>query len=796
MERNGILSDRTPGVCIMSKQIIALLIGINEYPPGVSNLLGCVRDVENMEALLTTNYTAYRPEIVTLTDEQASRANVLLAFREHLGKAKPGDTIYFHYSGHGSLENAPPEFWDFFPNRQNSTLVLADSRKDGGLDLANKELAILMHELASTQADIVSVVDACHAGSPTRSTNDLLKLRRRQTSKGKRIRELASYLDGYYVQMLKKEGQLTVPNVHSLTLSACGEHQVAYETQTQQGAFSSAFLEALTNPDIHYHDLFINTKIALKQKGIRQDPRIRAALGFNVFNSFLTHKLSKQVSTQKIYFLDGYWQMNQGTIHGLVSDGPEAITLAVYQGNNLAVRLGSGTLQEILPQKSTIHLQGFTPEQKKFYYGVISSLSVVPMPVYITGNQTNQTIIKKALARHASPLIHFSSQKQSSNYYLECNANAYKIFEMHSNQLIQGSNGTAPPGIDHIISSLESMIRWHRLLELQNPAPKLDYQKVEFFYQEHHAGSITKKQSINPTIYTAQSSKFSLKVKKSLKQALYLSLVKLSENFSIEILNNTTMPHEGFMTIQEEGKLTIPVGKNNFEFVQAYLLISCTEFIEDFVLTQKGLKLGTVKTYRGNASKGLASRTKGRHYPSIKNDWFTHLITVKLVKILGALPPATSQILQPHSQAIVTVKGHPDFRANVSFESIRNSIRQESMSALPEALQAMQWQTIDLFAPDTHKLEILSLSQMQQAATVLEGSPLEIILDITLAPGELLLAVTFYGQEVCIIGESQVNIDGKVHLNITRIVPQVQETSVCQICFIKGQKDTLNIAFS
>lgn len=775
---------------------MALLIGINEYPPGVSNLLGCVQDVENMATLLTTSYAAYQPEIVTLTNEQATRANVLLAFREHLGKAKPGDTIYFHYSGHGSLENAPPEFWDFFPNRQNSTLVLADSRKDNGLDLANKELAILMHELASTQADIVSVVDACHAGSPTRSTNDLLKLRKRQTSKNERVRELASYLNGYYAQMLKKEGQLTVPNVHSLTLSACGDHQVAYETQAQQGAFSSALLEALVNPAIHYRDLFINAKIALKQKGIRQDPRIRAALGFNVFNSFLTHQLINQAPTQKIYFLDGHWQMDQGAIHGLVSDGPEPTTLAIYQGNDLSVKLGSGTLQEILPQKSTIHLQGFTPEQKKFYYGMISSLSVVPMPVCITGDQTTQMIIKKALTQRASSLIHFTSQKQWSNYYLECSTNAYKIFETRSNQLIQGSNGTTPPSIDHIISSLESMVRWHKLLELQNPVPKLNYQKIEFFYQEHHTGNIIKKQSANLTIYTAQPSKFSLRVKKSLKQALYFSLVKLTQNFSIEILNNTSMPTEGFMTIQEENRLVIPIGKSNFEFLQAYMLISCTEFIEDFALTQKGLKWGEVKTYRGNTSRGLASRTKGRRYPSIKNDWFTHLITVKLVKILGTLPLTNSQTLQPHPHTTITIKGHADFRANVSFESAYNSMRQESMWVLLEALQTMQWQTINLLTSNTNPLEILSLSQMQQAATVLAGSPLEIILDISLAPGESLLAVTFYGQEACIIGESQVSIDGQVHLNITRIVPQAQDTSVCQICFVKGQKDTLNIAFS
>lgn len=49
----------------------------------------------------------------------------------------------FYYSDHGLQENAPPEFWNFEPDRLNETLVCYDSQLPGGWDLADKELAQL-----------------------------------------------------------------------------------------------------------------------------------------------------------------------------------------------------------------------------------------------------------------------------------------------------------------------------------------------------------------------------------------------------------------------------------------------------------------------------------------------------------------------------------------------------------------------------------------------------------------------------------------------------------------------------
>jgi hypothetical protein len=60
-----------------------------------------------------------------------TRQAVIDAFRQHLGRAVEGDVALFYYSGHGSQEKAPPEFWHLEPDHLDETLVLYDSRVAG-----------------------------------------------------------------------------------------------------------------------------------------------------------------------------------------------------------------------------------------------------------------------------------------------------------------------------------------------------------------------------------------------------------------------------------------------------------------------------------------------------------------------------------------------------------------------------------------------------------------------------------------------------------------------------------------
>jgi len=167
-QRHGrVLAQQTP-------RKLALLVGINEYPEDglVPPLLGCLTDVELQYHLLVHRF-GFKPEdIVTVTNQQATRTGILTAFEEHLiNQARPGDIVVFHYSGHGSRVLDPDQD---HPDGLNSTLVPVDSPlpqgfpDSGGVvqDITGHTLFLLMAALATEQVTVV--LDSCHSGGGTR----------------------------------------------------------------------------------------------------------------------------------------------------------------------------------------------------------------------------------------------------------------------------------------------------------------------------------------------------------------------------------------------------------------------------------------------------------------------------------------------------------------------------------------------------------------------------------------------------------------------------------------------------
>lgn len=87
----------------------ALLIGIN-YIGTQNELRGCINDAHNVyNFLLRSGYPA--ENIVLLSDDQTTnprgiptKANMLSAMQWLTSGSQPGDSLFFHYSGHGGQE--------------------------------------------------------------------------------------------------------------------------------------------------------------------------------------------------------------------------------------------------------------------------------------------------------------------------------------------------------------------------------------------------------------------------------------------------------------------------------------------------------------------------------------------------------------------------------------------------------------------------------------------------------------------------------------------------------------------
>ena len=138
----------------------ALLVGIN-YVGTSSELRGCINDINNVASYLQT-VRAYASCIVLsdVAPRKPTRANILEAFKELLQGVRAGDELWFHYSGHGSLQrdnNGDEE------SGADSCICPVDYRQAGIItdDIVRSELAALV----PAGARLYMVLDMCHSGT-------------------------------------------------------------------------------------------------------------------------------------------------------------------------------------------------------------------------------------------------------------------------------------------------------------------------------------------------------------------------------------------------------------------------------------------------------------------------------------------------------------------------------------------------------------------------------------------------------------------------------------------------------
>ncbi|MEO0406312.1 MAG: caspase family protein [Cyanobacteria bacterium P01_A01_bin.135] len=169
----SLLARRYQNALAASSRKLALLVGINQYPETVcdcppvhgSALLGAVTDVELQQELLVHRFGFQPSDVLTLTDEQATREAIESAVRSHLvEQAQPGDVVVFHFSGFGSLVR--------LRSANDGSTVLRNTLVpvDGVLptedapqinDLMERTLALLLRSLPTRQ--VTTVIDASYA---------------------------------------------------------------------------------------------------------------------------------------------------------------------------------------------------------------------------------------------------------------------------------------------------------------------------------------------------------------------------------------------------------------------------------------------------------------------------------------------------------------------------------------------------------------------------------------------------------------------------------------------------------
>jgi hypothetical protein len=142
----------------------ALLVGINDYPGAGNDLAGCVNDTANVRGLLIEQFGFESAGIRVITDKRATRDAILDGLAEMVSTASGGDTLVFHYSGHGS--QVPDTNEDERSDRMDEVICPRDFSWDGCW-IADDDLSEVFARLEKN-VHLEVLLDCCHSGTGTR----------------------------------------------------------------------------------------------------------------------------------------------------------------------------------------------------------------------------------------------------------------------------------------------------------------------------------------------------------------------------------------------------------------------------------------------------------------------------------------------------------------------------------------------------------------------------------------------------------------------------------------------------
>lgn len=237
----------------------ALLIGINYI--GTSNeLYGCINDVHCMRTRLLANGFQDK-DIQLMTDTTSmkpTKSNILSAFRNLLATAKPGDLLFFMYSGHGS--------YTFDRNNDETTgydqlIVPLDMNA-----IVDDELKGILQSSLQANVTLFAMFDSCFSGS-------VLDLR-------------YQYMDSLNYDQFTENGKELETKGDVFMVSGCTDYQTsadAFIDNQANGAMTWSLLKSLKQtPRCSWRELVKNMRDLLRTSAYDQIPQFSSGTFENI----------------------------------------------------------------------------------------------------------------------------------------------------------------------------------------------------------------------------------------------------------------------------------------------------------------------------------------------------------------------------------------------------------------------------------------------------------------------------------------------------------------------------------
>lgn len=460
----------------MESKLYALLVGITDYP--AKPLQGCLADVQALEAFLTR----YQPDttkrfLKTLTNEQATRQDVIDSF-SHFEPAGPNDVCLFYFSGHGSFTTAPAGFYSP-TNRFHQSLVCWDSRRPGGRDLMDKELAFLLWKYSTGRQKpglrFVVITDSCHSGSVTREAVELTSGSMRERTLDPLMpaeapdyygfKEMVNGQHGYVISHENGKEQIRVqtgPHVH---LAAARDSQTAKENALEgqiRGLFTYSLLKALQQSKgvISYSELIRRTELQLKNLVTDQNPMlsIESLPADTARNGFLQESDLPFARSNRVYFdAQKGWCIDVGSL------------LGASARDMVLLENGITTLiTEVFPEESTVFEKPGLEQNQQYLATVIPQLNTkfalvpgLPAETRALLEQADTQGLPLTFVDSIDQQAHFQIQAQGDLVFVSGLADNTPLFKERPLEI--AADATA------FVDELLTFCTWNELLALQNP---------------------------------------------------------------------------------------------------------------------------------------------------------------------------------------------------------------------------------------------------------------------------------------------------------------------------------------
>lgn len=792
----------------MEQTAYVLLVGIDSYEAPVPALGGCVNDVTAFETLLRERIAVDRFELKArvLRNEEATRQAVVDGFRHHLAKAGEHDVALFYFSGHGSQEPAPAELWHLEPDRLNETLVCYDSRREGVYDLADKELAQLIAEVARNDPHVVAILDCCHAGSGTRDAGD--RGVRRTASDG-RARPLESYaMTLAQAAALTPGAPLHLPRGRHLVLSACRADEESREATLggqRRGVFSYYLEEALAHHggSLTYRDLFKRVNALVRARSATQSPVVESTEPGRLDQRFLGGAIGPRARyfTASFSERDG-WTIDGGAVHGIPEPaGGETTHLALFsiectaeQLTRVAASAGAASVTERLPARSKLSLD-FDADRHATYKAVVTATPLPPLGVSLEGDPAGVAEVRRALA--GSLLV--TEKDAGAELVLSARGGAYRIRRRQEGRPL----AVDTESVDEAVQRLEHISRWIRIAELRNPTGALPPDAVRMEITDLGGKPIPQSPDGLRIAYELRRGEwhppaFKVKLTNTTRRRLYCMLLDLPETFSVfaglipgggEWLG----PGEEMWPLGGEPVYaSVPDDLWNAGMVELrdlLKLVVSTEECDATLLEQGDLDVALVRAAGrpGAAPRHtlhrLMHRVHTRHFAAAPAgdtivDWAASEVAVTTVRPRhGVMIPGAgaSAELAPG----VAVEGHPRLRANARLTTAAQATRGAGATELPPLLldhpEAVQPLELSAGRGGEAGLAVLELLHVEDHTVVTPDSPLRLILDRSLGESERILPVAREGDLFLPLGHARRRRD-ELEIRLDRLpAPQPED---------------------